>query len=93
MKIPSSNLIQEVPTSDMHNAEAVLLILHVKVTPGWALILINFDLMREIEPKVGGECSFVSGRSFPRLQYTTITLLSRHVWYAAQYFAICLYIN
>ena len=33
--------------------EAVLLKLHVKLAPGWALIQINFDPIQEIGPKVG----------------------------------------
>ena len=36
---------------------------HAELTPGWALIWVNFDPIREIGPKVGG------GRSFTRLQY------------------------
>ena len=28
--------------------------LHAKLAPGWALIRVNFDPMREIEPKVRG---------------------------------------
>ena len=39
--------------------EAVLLKLHAKLTPGWALIQVNFDPIQEIGPKVGR--SFVSG--------------------------------
>ena len=49
--------------------EAVLLKLHVKLTPGWALIQVNFDPIKEIEPKVRGGRSFVSGCSFARLRY------------------------
>ena len=41
--------------------EAVLLKLHAKLTPGWALIQVNFDPMQEIGPKVGDGRSFVSG--------------------------------
>ena len=37
--------------------------LHVKLTLGWVLIWVNFDLKQEIGPKVGG------GRSFARLRY------------------------
>ena len=39
--------------------EAVLLKVHSKIIPGWALIQVNVDLIQEIEPKVGGGCSFV----------------------------------
>ena len=49
--------------------EAVLLKLHVKLAPGWALIQVNFDPVQEIGPKVGGGRSFVSGPFFARLQY------------------------
>ena len=56
-------------TSDMQVFEAVLLKLQAKLTPGWVLIRMNFDPIQEIEPKVGGGCSFVSGRFFARLQY------------------------
>ena len=41
--------------------EAVLLKLHAKLPPGWALIRVNFDPIQENGPKVGG------GRSFVRL--------------------------
>ena len=41
--------------------EAVLLKLHAKLAPGWALIRVNFDPIQEIGPKVGGGHSFVSG--------------------------------
>ena len=49
--------------------EAVLLKLHAKLAPGWALILVNFDPIQEIGPKVGRGCSFVSGPFFARLRY------------------------
>ena len=49
--------------------EAVLLKLHAKLTPGWALIQVNFDPMQEIGPKVGDGRFFVSGPFFARLQY------------------------
>ena len=49
-------------TSDMHSAEAVILKLHVKLAPGWALIHVNFDPLVEIGYKVEG------GYSFARLQ-------------------------
>ena len=40
--------------------EAVLLklLIHMKLGPGWALLRVNFDPIQEIEPKVGGGCSF-----------------------------------
>ena len=41
----------------------MLLKLHTKLAPGWALIQVNFDPIQEIGPKVGG------GRSFARLWY------------------------
>ena len=47
----------------------MLLKLHTKLTPGWALIRVNFDTIQEIEPKVGGGRSFVSGPFFARLRY------------------------
>ena len=49
-------------TSDMHSAEAVILKLHVKLTPGWVLIQVNFDPLLEIGHKVE------RGYSFTRLQ-------------------------
>ena len=49
--------------------EAVLLKLNAKLTPGWALIQVNFDPIQEIGPKVGGGRSFVSGPFFARLRY------------------------
>ena len=55
--------------------EAVLLKLHVKLAPGWALIRVNFDLIQENGPKVGGGCSFVSGCSFTTLRYCGTSLL------------------
>ena len=42
---------------------------HTKLTPGWALIWVNFEPMWEIQPKVGGERSFMSGCSLPSLWY------------------------
>ena len=48
--------------------EAVLLKLHAKLAPGWALIRVNFDPIQEIGPKVGGGRSFVSGPFFARLR-------------------------
>ena len=52
--------------------EAVFLKLHAKLTPGWALIRVNFDLIQEIGPKVGGGRSFVSGTFFPE---TTVNIV------------------
>ena len=46
--------------------EAVLLKLHAKLAPGWALIQVNFDLIQEIGPKVGCGRFFVSGPFFAR---------------------------
>ena len=48
--------------------EAVLLKLHAKFIPGWALIQVNFDPMQENGPKVGGWRSFMSGPFFARLR-------------------------
>ena len=48
--------------------DAVLLKLHAKLAPGWALIRVNFDPIQEIGPKVGGGRSFVSGPFFARLR-------------------------
>ena len=53
------------------NFEAVLLKLHAKLAPGYALIQVNFDSIQEIGPKVGGGCSFMSGPFFARLRYIT----------------------
>ena len=53
-------------TSDTHT---VLLKLHAKLAPGWALIRVNFDPVQEIGRKVGGGHSFVSGPFFARLRY------------------------
>ena len=52
--------------------KAVLLKLHAKFTPGWALIQVNFDHIQEIGPKVGDGCSFVSGPFIARLLVHTI---------------------
>ena len=41
--------------------EAMLLELHAKLTPGWALIRVIFHPIQEIGPKLGGWLSFVSG--------------------------------
>ena len=40
--------------------ETVLIKLHTKLAPGWALIRVNIDPMQEIGQKVGG------GRFFPQ---------------------------
>ena len=48
--------------------EAVLLKLHAKLAPWWALIRVNFDPIQEIESKVGGGRSFVSGPFFKKLR-------------------------
>ena len=48
--------------------EVVLLKLHAKLGPGWALTQVNIDLIQEIGPKVGGRHSFVSGAFFARLR-------------------------
>ena len=50
--------------------KAVVLKLHAKLAPGWALIRVNFDLdlIQEIGPKVGDGRSFVSGLFFTRLR-------------------------
>ena len=47
----------------------MLVKLHVKLAPGWALIQVNFDPIQEIGPKVGSGRSFVSGPFFARLRY------------------------
>ena len=49
--------------------EAVLLKLHAKLAPGWALIQVNFNPIQEIGPKVGGGRSCVCGPFFARLRY------------------------
>ena len=41
--------------------EVALLKLHAKLTPGWALIQVNFDPMQENGPKVESGCYFVIG--------------------------------
>ena len=47
-------------TTDTHNARGCVSqtpqlhsISYMKLTPGWAVIRINFDLVQEIGPKVG----------------------------------------
>ena len=45
-------------TSDVHSAEAVILKLHMKLVPGWALIQVTSDPLLEIGHKVEGGCSF-----------------------------------
>ena len=52
-------------TSDMHLVWGCV----AKLTPRWVLIQVNFDPIQEIGSKIGGGCSFVSGRSFMRLWY------------------------
>ena len=47
----------------------MLLKLHAKLAPGWALIQVNFDPIQELGPKVGGGHSFMSGPFFTRLRY------------------------
>ena len=42
---------------------------HVKLTPEWVLIRVNFDPIQEIGPKVGSWRSFEGGCSFTRLWY------------------------
>ena len=54
--------------------EAVLLKLHSKLAPGWALICVNFDPIQEIGQNVGGGRSFVSGPFFARLQYMLMAM-------------------
>ena len=48
--------------------EAVLLKLHANLSPGWVLIPVNLD------PKVQGGHSFVSGPIFARLNYIVVTM-------------------
>ena len=52
----------------------MLLKLHSKLTPGWALIQGNFGPIQETWPKVGGGHSFVSGYFFARLQYLYLSV-------------------
>ena len=44
----------------MSNSASVFIWPHETITQGWSFI-INFDLMQEIEPKVGDRCSFMDG--------------------------------
>ena len=55
-KMPCSKLWYSITqsSSDMHSTWGRLLKLHTKVASGLVLIRVNFDPMREIEPKVGG---------------------------------------
>ena len=46
--------------------EVVLLKLHAKLAPGWALIQVNFDPIQEIGPKVRGGRSFMIGSFFAK---------------------------
>ena len=55
--------------------KAVLLKLHAKLAPGWALIQINFHPIQEIGPKVGGGRSFVNRPFFARLRYMHCTYI------------------
>ena len=64
-KMPCSNLLHKVSYLRL---EAVFFKLHAKLAPGWTLIRVNFDPIWEIELKVGGGRSFVSGFAFARLR-------------------------
>ena len=71
----------------------MLLKLHVKLSPGWALIQVNFDPIQEIGPKVGGGHSFVSG---PLFRETTVftrggvhVLLEDYVTHATSWGQLC----
>ena len=55
--------------------EAVLLKLHAKLTPGWALIQVNFDPIQEIGPKVGGGHFFCEWALF---RETTVSNIPAH---------------
>ena len=44
-------------TSDIHSTEAVILKLHMKLAPVWALIQVNFDPLLKIGHKVDGGCA------------------------------------
>ena len=71
--------------------EAVLLKLHMKLTPEWALIQVNFD---PIWAKVGGGCSFVSGHTFTTVCTLHIEALFvythiRPLWYNCTYACFC----
>ena len=50
----------------------MFLISYAKLAPEWELIRENFDLIQEIEPKVGDGYSFKGGCFFARLWYLTI---------------------
>ena len=56
--------------------EAMLLKLHAKFAPGWALIRVNFDPIQEIGPKVGGGRSFVGGPFFMRVRYLHLVMIA-----------------
>ena len=58
----------------MLEAVHVLLKLHAKLAPGWALIRVNFDPIQEIAPKAGGGHSFVGG---PFLRDYGISIICR----------------
>ena len=53
----------------------MLLKLHVKFAPGWALIRVNFDPIQEIGPKVESGRSFVSVPFFARLRYILLSVV------------------
>ena len=54
----------------------MVLKLHMKLAPGWALIQVNFDPIQEIGPKVGGGRSFMSGPFFCE----TMVLTKEFAW-------------
>ena len=79
-------VLQEVLISDMHST--VLLKLYAKLAPGSTLILlvVNFDPIQEIEPKVGGRCSFCEWALFPE------TMVHTHIHtYIHTYIHTCLH--
>ena len=49
--------------------EAVLLKLHAKLAPGWALMPVNFDSIQEIGPNIRGGSKVRGGCSYGRLQH------------------------
>ena len=51
--------------------EVVLIKLHAKLAPGWALIRVNFHPIQEIGLKVGDGRSFMSG---PFFRNTTVQM-------------------
>ena len=50
----------------------MLLKLHTKLTPEWALIQVNFDTIQEIGPKVGGGALF---REWTLFHETTVNVV------------------